>query len=124
MSNRKHLCLIELQGELLGEHNVARPKVALGIKAQPGNGVSSCVEFVNVHRGTPANTVRRSRLPADNVKMLVLRELLALRRRQIGQEQASTPRLGINAASLAHEIHERREKTHQLPGLNRPAVVE
>ena len=124
MSNRKHPYFIELQSKLLSEHNVASPKVALGIKAQPGNGVSSCVEFVNVHRWAPTNTVRRSCLSADNVKVLVLRELLALRGRQIGQEQARTPRFGINAAGLAHQIHERREKTHLLPRLNRPAVAE
>ena len=124
MGDRKRPYLVELQRKFLREHHVARPKVAPGVKAQPGNGVSSRIELVNVHRWTPANTVARSRLSADNVEVFVVRELLALLWRQIGHEQASTPRFRINAASLAHEIHEGREKTHLLPRLNRPAVAE
>ena len=124
MSNREDFDLIELQGELLCEHDVARSKVALGVKTQPGNGVPSHIDLINVHRWTPANTVARSRLSADNVEVFVVRELLALLWRQIGHEQASTPRFRVNAASLAHEIHEGREKTHLLPRLNRLAVAE
>ena len=87
VSDAQGLALVQLQGQFLGEHDVAHGKTTAWRETPLAGKASVLPELFDVHRKTVANAIPFTRRSSHDVEILVLLILTTLGRREVLLQQ-------------------------------------